>query len=1112
VIRALSARRSRPAAPRLLAPALLLLPLPQAGDEPYRPPVEPASDEARAAMARFAVPEGFELELFAAEPQLANPVCFALDARGDCYVAETFRHAAGVTDMREHMDWLCEELANKTVADRVAMLRRHEGELLDEHYGSEHERVRLIRDIDGDGRADTATVFADGFNEVADGIGAGLLSYRGDVYYACMPHLWRLRDEDGDGRADLRQKLSSGYGVHVALLGHDLHGLRIGPDGRLYFSCGDRGFQVETERGLIDHTHAGAVLRCDLDGSNLEVFATGLRNPQELVFDAHGNLWTGDNNSDGGDKARWVQVVQGADSGWRFSYQHITQPDLRGPWNDEKLWLPWHEGQAAYILPPVANLADGPAGLTVDPYSDAPDGRRGHFYLCDFRGDPKISGIHSFEVVPKGAGFELGAVGRQVWGSLVTDCDFGPDGALYFSDWVFGWNKTGKGRIYRLEGPADGRDSRALLGGDWSAHSLGALRDLMAHPDLRVRQEAQFELVRRGSDGSDGSGALRECVAADREPLQRLHGVWGLGMLSRADPGALAWVRPLLDDADPEVRAQAARVLGDERDAEAAEALIAALRDASARVRMYAALALGRIGDGRTMEPLFALLRATGTSDPVLRHAGVMALAECAPEASLVKAAAHVSPDVRMGACLALRRKANPRIVAFLLDTDPLIVVEAARAIHDVPIDGALSALAGVIEMPEYLPGVLQGNALVRRVLNANNRLGGEMHATSLADFAARPGAALAHRVEALDMLADWAEPSPIDRILGDWRPLAPRDASFVPELTLELGEAMDCAPPAVAQAWIGLVRRTGASSASERLTAWVADTTRAESTRVAAFEALRELGAAGLETSVETALAAREGELRARALDALPEISIERALPVFGEVLRTGTLSERRAVYGALARTHDPRAAALLVDELGNKLRAGVLPEEVALDLVLAAERSDYPDVRQLVASCRQVRGDVQEARLARYYWSVYGGDSERGRKVFEQKAELACLRCHPRGADAAGGVGPDLRGVGRRLTRRQVLESIVLPNARIAPGYEGCLVRLQDDTVIVGRILEETAEWIRIQDADGLVLDLPLEQIDARRPDLSAMPEGHDEHLTREEMRDLIEYVCGL
>jgi quinoprotein glucose dehydrogenase len=265
----------------VLAPALARA---QDDGAPYVFEVQEASDEGRRALEAFRVPEGMRAELFAAEPMLANPVALYVAHDRRVFVAETFRHYEGVTDIRDHMDWLHDDLASRRVADRVAMFRKHEGERFVD-YERASERIRLIKDEDGDGVADTAVVFADGFDDPAAGIGAGVLENHGDVYYTCIPDLWLLRDHDGDGRADERQKLSTGYGVHVALLGHDLHGLRIGPDGKLYFSCGDRAFNVATERGVIVHTASGAVLRCDLDGTNLEVVHGGLRNPQELVFD-----------------------------------------------------------------------------------------------------------------------------------------------------------------------------------------------------------------------------------------------------------------------------------------------------------------------------------------------------------------------------------------------------------------------------------------------------------------------------------------------------------------------------------------------------------------------------------------------------------------------------------------------------------------------------------------------------------------------------------------------------------------------------------------------------------------------------------------------------------
>src|SRR5205814_2107928 len=104
-----------------------------AQQQPGRPAVKtpfvaPASDEGELAIRKFQVRPGLKVDLWAAEPMLANPVAFNFDERGRAYVCETFRLHAGVDDIRGIMDWLDEELASRTVDDRLAEMKRHLGD------------------------------------------------------------------------------------------------------------------------------------------------------------------------------------------------------------------------------------------------------------------------------------------------------------------------------------------------------------------------------------------------------------------------------------------------------------------------------------------------------------------------------------------------------------------------------------------------------------------------------------------------------------------------------------------------------------------------------------------------------------------------------------------------------------------------------------------------------------------------------------------------------------------------------------------------------------------------------------------------------------------------
>jgi quinoprotein glucose dehydrogenase len=1073
---------------------------------PYEPRIAPASDEGRAALARIQLQAGFQIELWAAEPLLANPVALYPDPSGGVYVCETFRHSKGVTDIRDHMDWLDEDVAARTVADRVAMFKKHTGERFAEEFEKEQERVRLVRDTDGDGTADTSTVFAGGFDSAATGIGAGVLAWKGDVYYTCIPDLWKLRDQDHDGVADERQVLSTGYGLHVALLGHDLHGLRIGPDGRLYFSCGDRAFRVETEKGAIEHWKCGAVLRCDLDGRNLEVFATGLRNPQDLVFDAYGNLFTGDNNSDGGDSARWVHVVEGGDSGWRYSYQWLVDPVLRGAWNDEKLWYPHFEGQAAYLLPPVADFSHGPSGACAYPGTGFGDAWNGRFFLVDFEGTPGFSGIDSFRLRPSGASFELVEPEHFAWRFCVTDMEFDLDGSMIACDWVDGWPAPGKGRIYRIAAPAERAkpivaEVRSLLVSGMSGRSVPDLARLLAHPDQRVRQAAHLELAGRGREGLE---ALASTAASSMSIFATLHAMWGMGIAFRQDPALdRAPLIELLGNGDGEVRAQAARVLGDLREARAAPKLVERLRDPSPRVRMYAAIGLGRIGDAAAVEPLYELARTTGEIDPTLRHAAIYGLQGCAATARLLAAGREESVDGRIASVVALRRRLEPGIAGFLDDASPQVRLEAARAIYDEPIAAALPALAGALARDEVFD-----RHLARRALAAALALGGEANARALAKFAADPRQEEALRAEALAHLARWTKPGGRDPFLGEWRPRAAYEGAFLPGLvaSLETGMLGD-APPPVAAAYVRLAGESGAVELAPRLTAVALDPARDAKLRAAAIGALAKFAPADLEATLTATLFDPESSVRAASLSAYQDAFPGRALPLLERAMAADSIDERRVALQGLGRIGDPAADDLLLAAL-EKQKLGLFPGELALDLTLAAEARAGESVKAALAARREARQAADEA-IAGYLDCQYGGDAENGRKVFRENASLACLKCHVATDGDGGVVGPKLAGIGKRLSRLQLIESILDPNRALSPGYEGVVFSLVDDTFVEGAVVSETADVVRVRKADGTEVELAVPEIAARRKGLSAMPDGLRQFVSRENLRDLIEYL---
>lgn len=1075
--------------------------------KPLEPEIAPASPEAAAAVNAIRIPQGWKIELFAAEPLVANIVAFDIDHRGRFYVCESFRQNRGVTDNRGHDEqWLLADLAAKTVQDRIDYHKRLLGEAAIT-YSQHDDRIRRVSDTDGDGVADKSTVFANGFNHLEEGTGAGVLVRGSEVLYTCIPKLWKLTDEDDDGVSDQRTTLSDGYGVRVAFRGHDLHGAILGPDGRVYFSIGDRGYHITTNEGrILSDPASGAIFRCELDGSELEVYARGLRNPQELAFNDVGDLFSVDNNSDSGDKARIVHLLEDGDSGWRMHYQYLAD---RGPFNREKIWEPLHDEQPAFIVPPIANFTDGPSGLAFYPGSGFGDQLKNKFLICDFRGGASNSGIRSFELSPQGATYSLATDDQPIWTCLATDVAFGPDGSLYVSDWVDGWDGLGKGRVYRITDPKHSdspivAEVQSVLAQDWTQSSSAELTANLSHVDRRVRLESQWELARRG----DAESLVSVARDADVPAVARLHAVWGVGQIIRTDteykPKGLDVLRPLLGDRDASIVAAVADIAGQTGDQKAASQLksIVGAPKVDSRTRYFAIRALGKLKVSEAIDDVLRVLAVQKNADYALRHAGISFLADAVKPTQIAMLSKHPDANVRRAAVCALRRLESGAVKEFLADSDPLVVAEAGRAIHDRSIGAGTNALAKLIKNP------VSDSELTRRILNANFRIGSAESANSLANYATRGEHAAEMRLDALGMLADWSRPDPRDRVLGRFKPLPERDSQFAVAALEPKIDLLMTAPEAIRQKTIEVAAELGIKKIAGELEKELADTVKSPQAKSVALSALSKLNSAAAVKFARDVPLDPPNELALAALKVLAIYDAKASFGRFTSAVASSDRSVRQLGWDVLAKIKTPEASAVIADGVKRYI-GGDLPSDVRLNVLDAAEGRLEESLSTELAQHREKLAASDP--LGAWLDSLNGGDIDRGSKLFFEKTELSCVRCHK--VDRVGGeVGPNLTTIGKQRDRRYLLESICLPNAQIAKGFETAQILDIDGQTLSGIVKAETDDYVELVLADGSQKRILQDDIEARKKGNSSMPADLVKFIKPRELRDLVAYLSSL
>lgn len=557
----------------LLLVCLLILALlggaPQALAQPLVAPSEALSPQEQ--LARFHLPPGFEIQLFAAEPAIAKPMNITFDSDGRLWVTDTLEYPYPA---------------------RPGSVPR--------------DSVKILADRDGDGTAENVSTFVDKLN-----IPLGVMPIPRGVLVYGIGSVWRCFDNDGDGRADTREELYTGFGSR------DTHGMvnsfTRGLDGWLY-AC--HGFNNDSKSqgsdGQAIAMNSGNTFRMRTDGSHLEYFTHGQVNPFGLAFDPLGNLYSADCHTmpiylllRGAYYPSFGKAHDGLDFGPTMIGHNHGSSGIGGIAYYAAEQFPPEYRDTIFIGNPVTGRVNHDRlkahGSTYEAI-EQPD-----FISCD---DPWFRPVN-IQVGPDGALYVSDFYNRIIGHYEVPLEHPGRD--------------RHRGRIWRVVYTGKGVDQPAQTAPaqnvNVSQASPGELIGLLAHGNQTVRTLATHELVDRV--GAPAIEPLRALLAAEKtSPAERVHAMWALERLDGLEPAA---IDRLLADGDRTVRTQVLKLLA-ERKWEDVSRVRAALSDSDGFVRRAAADALGRHPRAENLKPLLDLWASTPADDTHLIHVVRMAL------------------------------------------------------------------------------------------------------------------------------------------------------------------------------------------------------------------------------------------------------------------------------------------------------------------------------------------------------------------------------------------------------------------------------------------------------------------------------------------------------
>jgi putative membrane-bound dehydrogenase-like protein len=480
------------------------------------------------AAAAFAVPPGFKVSVFAAEPEVQNPIAMTWDGRGRLWIAENYTYAEAPKKF---------DLALR-------------------------DRILVFEDKDGDGRADSRKVFTDEV-QMLTSVAVG----RGGVWAMCPPQLLFFPDKNGDDQPDApAEVVLDGFKIPAESYHNFANGLRFGPDGWLYGRCGGTapgnigapGTHLEERIQL-----RGGMWRYHPERKVYETLTYGTTNPWGHDWDAHGELFF--INTVNGQLWHGItgaHFMRGSTlDPNRYAFGLIDQHADHWHFDNSKHWMKSRDGAANALGGGHAHV-----GMMIYLGDNWPAEYRGHLFTLNMHGYRANQEI----LERQGSGY----VGHHGTDMLVTpdkwfrgiDLSYGPDGSVFLIDWTDTGECHERNGVHRSSGrifKITYGDAAKPAAGDLSKLSSRELVSLHTHANEWFVRQARFELMARAGAGRGLEAArekLGEMFEQNEDVVIKLRALWSLYTIGATDD---AFLTAQLGHPNEHVRAWAIRLLTD---------------------------------------------------------------------------------------------------------------------------------------------------------------------------------------------------------------------------------------------------------------------------------------------------------------------------------------------------------------------------------------------------------------------------------------------------------------------------------------------------------------------------------------------------------------------